>query len=256
MIKNIYKILFTASTSLILSIIMISCGSDSPSQQSPDLQIWDDWTSTTHSYYTSADCSGNALTFNEYANLMIDNAITAEAQIFMNTECLDPETQTVTCDLENWREHVIELWANSETDEEQAIKDEIIANTGIAETASSSIGLLIHINKTFAVSYDGICLNYSTGALEESEYCIGNPDVNYDNGYCEFETEFACLSASGTWDTGYGGSWDEDGDNYKLEYVINGLAQEKMLLYTEQAISIIEYSDGNELCVGLDFIRQ
>ena len=261
MIKNIYKILFTVSTSLFLSLVMTSCGSDSPSQQSPDLQIWDVWTSTTHAYYTNDDCAGTAMTFNEYADLMIDNAITAEAQIWLDAECLDPETQAVTCDLETWRAHVIGEWADSEIDEEQIIIDDIISTTGIPATSLDSVELLISVNMTFDVSYDGFCTNLSDIAinLEPGECNIGGESIWTESG-CTFPTEDSCPSYIGTWDTGYEGNWDEYNDNYLISWTTNlGTANQathtKTLIYSEDTISMIEYTSA-DLCISLDFTRK
>ena len=262
MIKNIYKIFRIISTSLILSLLALSCEGDNPSSSPQSLQIWDDWQSGSYSYYTNADCSGEAMSLDSYTNLMIDNQITSMADSILLAECNPANPDGIACDLNHWIDYIVNvddtgLWT---ADKEQAVIDEIISTTGISATLINSISLLISVNMTFNVNYDGVCLNYSTGSLEESEYCTGNADVNYNNGYCEFETEFACLSASGTWDTGYQGSWDENDSNYLISWTTNAGEDNqetytKKLLYSEDLISMIEY-ESDELCISLDFTRK
>ena len=189
--------------------------------------------------------------------MVIDDAITAEAQTLMNSECIDPYTQTLVCDLEYWRDHVIGLWAASDEDEEQAIIDEIISSTGIPATSLSSIELLISVNMTFDVSYDGFCADLSNIALDltEDECNIGGS--LWVDPECTFPTENSCPSYIGTWDTGYQGGWEEVDDNYLITWTTNAgeITHEKTLLYDEESILMKEYS-SDELCVGLDFTRK
>ena len=259
MIKNIYRIFPSALICLSLSVLIFSCDGDSSSGHSESLKIWDNWTSDSHSYYTSSDCSGQGISFDEYADLIIDDAITDEAQTLMDNECIDPSTQTIVCDLEYWRDHVINLWAESDDDEEQVIKDEIILTTGIPATSLSSIELLISINMTFDVSYDGFCTDLSVIALGLSQEECNIGGSLWVDSQCTFPTEDSCPSYIGTWDTGYQGSWDENGNNYLITWTTNPgeadmVTHTKTLLYSEESISMIEYS-SDELCIGLDFVR-
>ena len=257
MIKNIYRNFSIVLVSLSLSLLILSCDSDSSSGPPENLEIYDTWTSTSYSYYTNADCSGEGISFDEYAELVIDDAVTAEAQTLMDSECLNPDTQTLVCDLEYWRDHVIDLWAASDDEEEQAVIDEIISTTGIPATSLGSIELLISVNMTFDVSYDGFCSDLSDIALNlpEEECNIGGSEwVDLE---CTFPTEDSCPSYIGTWNTGYQGGWEENGDNYLITWTTNagGTTHTRTLLYSEELISMIEYG-SDELCVGLDFTRK
>jgi len=260
MIKNIYRQISIIFISLSLSLLILSCNADSPSGSPESLEIWDEWTSTSYSYYTNSDCSGDGISFDEYAELVIDDAITTEAQALMDSECIDPTTQTLVCDLEYWRSHVIDLWATSNDDEEQTIIDEIISSTGMPATLLSSIELIISINMTFSVSYDGFCTDLSEIALgieDEGECNIGGSI--WENDQCTFPTEDSCPSYIGIWDTGYSGQWDEDpySDNYLISWTTDAgqTPHSKTILYNEDTVSVIEYS-SNELCIGLDFTRE
>ena len=261
MIKNIYSASHLIFISLALSLLMLSCEGDTPSGSPQSLEIWDEWMSGNHSYYTNSDCSGEGMSFDEYAQLLIQSEINTIADSLLTQNCIDPSTQSEEfCDLNWYIEQVESDWAASDENEEQVIMDEIISLTGIPATSLGSIELLISINMTFDVSYDGFCTNLSEIAinLPEGECNIGG-SVWTESG-CTFPTENSCPSYIGTWDTGYQGGWSEDDGNYLITWTTDIGTDEqetytKTLIYSEDLISMIEYS-SNELCVSLDFNRK
>lgn len=224
---------------LSLTLFLIySCASDDTSGPSP-ATIVGSWSSGELSYHSTDDCLNQGQDLVSFVNSSISSNIGIQAQIVAEALCVN-DADYESC-LAEELEDQIALYS--------AVVDSSIYYNLISGTFSyNNMTLVINEGESYETQYDGSCINIPEDDIYDESECdffAENEYTEWDslNEQCNIIDETYCGIVGATWDNGWVGSYDFDGENYILNNFNNNEATTKTLVF-----------DGNDLFIVLSTV--
>jgi hypothetical protein len=112
----------------------------------------------------------------------------------------------------------------------------------------NNMTLIINSGSSYEAQYDGSCINFNAFSQGACELFDGAEWID-ESQECIFLIENACTEiGSGTWDDGWVGDWEKDGDNYTLHNFDDEEGAMKTLVFDGSSLFIV-LSTSEDQCL-------
>tara|TARA_Y100000588_G_scaffold291704_1_gene310871 strand:+ start:815 stop:1711 length:897 start_codon:yes stop_codon:yes gene_type:complete len=270
MIKNKIKFINLILISFFV-FFLFSCSSDStpptdPGTPSPTITLDGEWTSGSISYHADesdgADCSGNAMTLESFANIIITSNISVEAEYgagltcasFTSEQLLEQNMTLDECEAYYTAENIENLTTLITTEDITSYQNKISHSYNYGDM---TLTLTEGTTNSYVVAYDGECVQTEEYTEFTESACAGIEDAEWNGSECIMTSFTSCEEiAGGDWDAASTGLWHEvSDDNYILEDFL-GNTDPTTLVFDGSSVYIVLDSNLNHCICGDDAIEQ
>ena len=271
MIKN--KIKFINLLSIFtLSLFIFSCSSDTPTpitgSSSTPITLDGEWTSGSVSYHADesggADCSSDAMTLNDFADIIIISNIQIEAEFGATSTCgsfssEQLENQNMTeeeCIAYYTSENITNLTTLMTESSITSYRDKISHSYDYGDM---TLTLTEGTTNSYVISYDGECEKTDSYTEFSEAACNGIDEAEWSGTECVMTSFTSCEDiANGNWDAASTGLWFEgSGDNnYILEDFLGNEEDTTPLIFDGSSLYIVLDTELNHCICGDDATSQ
>ena len=271
MIKNKIKFINLLLISSCL-LFIFSCSSDTPTPTSgpsiTPITLDGEWTSGSVSYHADesggTDCSSQAMTLNDFTDIIITSNIQIEAEFGATTTCASFSSEQL--ENQNMTEEECIAYYTSEniTDLTTLMTESSITSyrnkiSNSYDYGDMTLTLTEGATNSYVISYDGECEKTDSYTEFSEAACNQIDDAEWNGTECIMTSFTSCEDiANGDWDSASTGLWFEGGSetNYILEDFLGNEDNTTPLIFDGSSLYIVLDTELNHCICGDDATPQ